>query len=81
MTDRRGRGDHIGDHLVQALFGESIDRTGYRQGGDHFAGVVADRRGDRVESLLQFLDGECVSVPRGRLDLRVEFPVRRDRAG
>jgi len=56
-------------------FGESVDRTRYGQRRDHTAGVVADRGGDGVQPLLQFLDRERVSIARGRLDLRLEFAL------
>ena len=79
VADRRRGGDDIGGHLAHPLFGESVDRTRYGQRRDHAAGVVADRGGDGVQPLLQFLDRERVPVARGRLDLRLEFALRGDR--
>ena len=77
VADRRRGGDDIGSRLAHAFFGESVDRTRYGQRRNHAAGVVADRSGDGVQPLLQFLDRERVPVARGRLDLRLEFAFAR----
>ena len=75
VADRRRRGDHIGDHVAQSLFAEPVDRT--RTLSAAITLPVWSRTGAAigVEPVLEFLDGGRVSVPRGGLDLRLEFAV------
>ena len=73
LADRARRRDHVAGDLVQSLFGEAVRRSGDAQRGEHRTGVVPDRRRDRVEAVLLFLDRAGVSVPDRLLDLRVEF--------
>src|SRR4029453_10930387 len=79
LADRRRGGDDIGNHLAHPLFGESVYWTRNTKRRNDAAGVITNRGGDGVESVLQFLDRDRVSVSGGRLDLRLELPLRRDR--
>ena len=72
VADRRGGGHHVGNHLIQPLPGEAVGRTRCAQRGDHLAGVVAHRCGDRVESLLKFLDRADVPIPSGFFEVGIE---------